>query len=594
MEYLSKRQPLPAFGGGWTIQDEMASKSSFDFRGSDLGYGHERLEFVPIAPKDSLVRTTFWLSVESPGRIKFKCNLGEPSSSVTLETLKEAIRRHDRLEASREVCQSDESSEEEKVRHPQRQNVQPVLPTSKPARASESILAPVSENSCEKHDSREKMRRPVAAKFSKTGRSKYGRSSNTYKFIDWEKNKGEKLYKPLSYDELNQYRTKRVLSTFMEVIPDPKPKEEKKEVREPKPLLGPPKKKTDWITLTDSVPVSLPLQPLNSNRKQTTELRKTEPTDSQVKIRGISKIFQGKSPSDRDLSSSIKDSVSYPLVDTRTRIGVIEQDLQLQVNQKVVKVTEVKNERKTSVIEQPVLNQSTIYKYPDEDTTKSVALLRQRMSINSQDRFDYCVVTPPYELDSKGHLNINYIDELSKIYAKNPVKSLHYCYHGKDIMTHEKIILQLMNKYEYADPEEKAKKISFIHKQYTVLLDEAKNNSDLSIIKERPRFKYTLIKVGLDDKLTKEDLEHLCPQEYRMMVAFFNVKFAILDKPDRLNLDDQIEHVIKVANAHIEGVLPRANNFKKNEEFLKKKWKEFLKFCRFKVKEECNLKRSLD
>ena len=63
MEYLNKRHPLPPLGG-WTIQDEMAVKSTFDFKGSDLGFRHEPLEFAPIAPKDSLSRTTFWLSVE--------------------------------------------------------------------------------------------------------------------------------------------------------------------------------------------------------------------------------------------------------------------------------------------------------------------------------------------------------------------------------------------------------------------------------------------------------------------------------------------------------------------------------------------------
>lgn len=568
MEYLTKRQPLPPFGG-WTVQDEIAAKSTFDFRGSDLGYQHEPLEFAPIAPKDSLGRTTFWLSVESPGRLKFKCNLAEPSEPFTLTALKEAIAKHDRLEASRDILYSEDSSPE-KVTKPKNVPKRTAYPEN-----TKNQPQPVAE----KKGDRIRIKEKTHQKYSKTGRI-----NPIYKFIEWEKKTDEKYNKPQGYNDLNKFRKKRAVPSYMEAaVPS-----ESVQIKE----------KVEWVTLTD----------IGSNSTFKNFLSTLEPAENKIeplisesgnKSRIAPKIFQAR-PSNQDSRDGKTGRIgmgfdSHPLFENKTKIGIISEEREVikEIKPIVIKPREqVIEERDRS----PVIDLSQYGIHPENkiieefEQARSVLMIKQRQAINSHDKFDYTVTTPPYSIDAKGHLNVNYIDSLSAIYTKNPVRSLYYFYHGTKILTHENIILQLMSRYEYLDKAEKEKEINYVTKQYSVKEDEGKN-SDLSIITSRPRFKYILLKVGLDDKLTKEDMEHLSDQEYKMMVAFFNVKFSILDKPDKLNLDDPIEHVVKVANAHIQGVLVRANNFKKNEEFLKKKWKEFLKFCRFKVKEEYNLKR---
>lgn len=580
MEYLNKRHPLPPLGG-WTIQDEMAVKSTFDFKGSDLGFRHEPLEFAPIAPKDSLSRTTFWLSVESPGRLKFKCNLAEQTDSFTLTALKQALAKHDRLEASRNIMHSDDSSVEKELQKPPKISI-----------TFDTKLGKQPGQVDDKKVDRIRIKEKTTQKFSKTGR--VGRVNPIYKFIDWEKKADEKYSKPQGFTDLNKFRKKRVLPSYLEVqqpiIEKPKPKE----------------KQDKWITLTD-MGSNITFHNLVSNKDEIDEIQRHSQGNEPVsRARIAPKIFQGKGAATEVREGNTNKSVSqyeyHPLFETRTRIGIVaeehiyKREQRDQKPQLVIKPREIivedKDKEKPPVIDLTVYGIHPENKIIEEfEQAKSILLIKQRQAVNSHDKFDYTVTTPPYLVDSKGHLIVNYTESLAAIYSKNPVKSLYYFYHGLKILTHENIILQLMNKYEYTDKAEREKEVNYVTRQYSVIEDEGKN-SELSIITSRPRFKYVLLKVGLDDKLNKADLEPLNDHEYKMMVAFFNVKFSILDKPDKLNLDDPIEHVIKVANAHIEGVLVRANNFKKNEEFLKKKWKEFLKFCRFKVKEEFNLKRS--
>ena len=581
MEYLNKRQPLPSMWSAWTTQDELAAKSTFDFRASDMSFFSQPVTFLPIAPKDSLSRTTFWVSVDTPGRIKFKCNLAEKTEKNNIDTLKAAIKKLDYLERNRVITLSDTSSEKQS-KSPRKASpvvIHKIKKDTLHERIPEKV--PIKEiriaRTNEREPVRERVLKKAAGKFSKTGRT-----SQIYKFIDWEKKADEKYNKPTGVSDLNRFRKKRLMPSLMEPLIQEKIKA---------------KEKVNWITLTDMNLSQGENHAQSVARKLSPEKKEQTIDNKDVKEKPTliaTKIFQRHNNENREKSQEPKTSLVIPhlLLETRTRIGLISDEIQIAKAKMMVKPFELALEPRNAIPDLSIYGITVDNKLLDEfEHQKSLYFYKQKLPLNSSDRFDYNVSTPPFELDEKGHLKVNYIADLSKIYERSPVKALCYFYHGSLILSHEKIILQLINRYEYTSNEEKEKEISFIHKQYTVAQLEEKNNSELSIITSRPRFKYTLIKVGLDDKLTREDLESLSPQEYKMMVAFFNVKFSILDKPDKLNLDDPIEHVIKVANAHIQGVLARANNFKKNEEFLKKKWKEFLKFCRFKVKEQYNLKR---
>lgn len=109
---------------------------------------------------------------------------------------------------------------------------------------------------------------------------------------------------------------------------------------------------------------------------------------------------------------------------------------------------------------------------------------------------------------------------------------------------------------------------------------------ELELALNRNAFRYILIRFSLDIDLRLQDLVRLDQQELHMLVAFFNVKFGISDSQDRLFPNDSHETILKIANKYINKVLQRTQNFKKNEEFLKKKWKEFLKFVKVVFKDE--------
>lgn len=114
---------------------------------------------------------------------------------------------------------------------------------------------------------------------------------------------------------------------------------------------------------------------------------------------------------------------------------------------------------------------------------------------------------------------------------------------------------------------------------------------ELELALKHNAFRYILLRFSLDIELRLQDLQRLTPQETHMLVAFFNVKFGISEShvPDRLFQDDSKERILSVVNRHIKKVWARTQNFKKNEEFLKKKWKEFLKFVKSIYKDECGL-----
>lgn len=119
--------------------------------------------------------------------------------------------------------------------------------------------------------------------------------------------------------------------------------------------------------------------------------------------------------------------------------------------------------------------------------------------------------------------------------------------------------------------------------------DQEIASKELDLALKHNAFRYVLIRFSLDIELRLQDLTRLNPQEIHMLVAFFNVKFGISEPhgPDRLFQHDPKERILSVANKHIKKVWSRTQNFKKNEEFLKKKWKEFLKFVKSIYKDEC-------
>jgi hypothetical protein len=110
---------------------------------------------------------------------------------------------------------------------------------------------------------------------------------------------------------------------------------------------------------------------------------------------------------------------------------------------------------------------------------------------------------------------------------------------------------------------------------------------ELELALKHNAFRYILIKFSLDIELKTQDLVRLNPYETHMLVAFFNVKFGISDTADRLFQNDTMDRILSIANKFINRVYQRTQNFKKNEEFLKKKWKEFLKFVKNVFKDEC-------
>lgn len=581
MEFLNKRQPItPAPTSNWLMMDEKAIKSNFDFSKSDLAFKTSPLEFYPIGAKDSLSRTTFWLSTETPGRLKFKCNMSERPEPFTLDALQAAIARHDELEAGRGFIYSDMESgtdeEQELPPPPPAKTVKkgPVIINLPPGKAPEQINKETN-NSKPASNQRVRVSQKVGQKFSKTGRT------HIYKFLDWEKKNEEILQaKPGKLSTINQATRRKI---FQHVERENDPKELFPSIK---------KKKVDWVTLTDmGFDTSFQQLMRITKSEQMREITR-QPENEKV----APKIFLSTGVLDSKDLGLKKNSIpldSHQMFDNRSRIGLIQEEDPMVSEKKKIRQRElIIEEDDTPVIDltsQPILPETKLAE--EFEQARSFQLIKQRQAANSVDKFDYLVTAPPFALDSRGYLAVDYIDSLAAIYSKQPVRSLYYFYHGVKILTHENNILQLMAKYDYKDLAEREKEISYVHLQFTVAQLEGKT-SELAAVRDRPRFKYILLKVGLDDKITKEDLEALGEQEYKMMIAFFNVKFSILDKPDKLNLNDPVEHVVKVANAHIQGVLVRANNFKKNEEFLKKKWKEFLKFCRFKVKEQYNLKSS--
>lgn len=119
--------------------------------------------------------------------------------------------------------------------------------------------------------------------------------------------------------------------------------------------------------------------------------------------------------------------------------------------------------------------------------------------------------------------------------------------------------------------------------------DQEIASKELELALKHNAFRYVLIRFSLDIELRLQDLTRLNSQEIHMLVAFFNVKFGISEPhgPDRLFQQDPKERILTIANKHIKKVWARTQNFKKNEEFLKKKWKEFLKFVKSIYKDEC-------
>lgn len=119
--------------------------------------------------------------------------------------------------------------------------------------------------------------------------------------------------------------------------------------------------------------------------------------------------------------------------------------------------------------------------------------------------------------------------------------------------------------------------------------DQEIASKELELALKHNAFRYVLIRFSLDIELRLQDLNRLNSQEIHMLVAFFNVKFGISEPhgPDRLFQQDPKERILSIANKYIKKVWVRTQNFKKNEEFLKKKWKEFLKFVKSIYKDEC-------
>jgi len=230
-----------------------------------------------------------------------------------------------------------------------------------------------------------------------------------------------------------------------------------------------------------------------------------------------------------------------------------------------------------------------------------------RMPTAPMAEYNYTLTCGPFTLDRAGILKLDYGYALQTVFACLPVSAKTYSFRGTQVHKFDAPVSEMVESHVLSQAH--SKDIALVIKHFSVAEGEMSTegrklspdkvghsaegsaNYDMSDgnVGCSPKFKYLLIKVGLDDNLHSTDFEDLTQHEIHMLVAFFNVKFGILDRSDKLHEKDPIDKIVLTANRHLQNVMQRTMNFKKNEEFLKKKWKEFLKFCKYKVREQWDL-----
>lgn len=93
--------------------------------------------------------------------------------------------------------------------------------------------------------------------------------------------------------------------------------------------------------------------------------------------------------------------------------------------------------------------------------------------------------------------------------------------------------------------------------------------------------------IANDKTIDIEDLEKVKEEnenDLKLLTAFCNAKFSIERTECEIKQETSLEKLKDGINMHIRDVLGRATNLKRNEEFIKKKWKEFFKICFLRVK----------
>lgn len=574
LESLRKRKPERS-SQNWNELDDMALKSTFDFKSSDLSLSKREPVFSRIAPKDSLSRTTFWISMEEPGKIQVKCNLRQPEKPVDFYELKELLKKQTAVSQSsddEDEGQYDDLSDSKSLSEPKKpievSQIQQKNPS--PAKAGNKELT---------------INKPGY------GAKKIKVSTQRYRFLDWEQRTKDKYMKPTGQEKIERFREikpRRPQSdrwmpsnSFKPAIDSPQQSE--------KPLLTFTDKNFAQLRRTQAEEVELiESQELKFNRK----------TYKMEKHAGrAAKIFQESDKKSGDALNILVRGIPQPFGEIKSSLGIVKE----QRNPNVQRMFEVHRE---PLVNYTISPQNQIIDVDELSSTQRshtpIALdqkyypsdATQGMMYNSNlnpdsEIFHYTLNCPPFKADILGNLQVKYESQLAEIYKHNPVVSHQYFYRDTSVHIHDRSVMSMLAKFDYSDKLEKGRDVKLVLKQFNI---ESNEHSSLLSPNQResfsrPNFKYILVKVGLDNKLVRDDLIPLNPQELHMMVAFFNVKFCILTKEDKLSTSDSLDRILEIANKHIANVLQRAYNFKKNEEFLKKKWKEFLKFCKLKMKE---------
>ena len=172
------------------------------------------------------------------------------------------------------------------------------------------------------------------------------------------------------------------------------------------------------------------------------------------------------------------------------------------------------------------------------------------------------------------------------VYLETPVMCENYYFRGKVVSTYESGVLELVEREANANLDEYKEIVDQVWR-----LSDPTNSSDKAKTKEgakriKAEFKEVMMKVAIDQMITLPQLRRLTTQQYQMFVAFCNCKFS-LSLP--IDAGAGYEQVLQQVNQNIQDVVQRAANLRKNEEFLKKKWKEFLKFLKALAKQESPL-----
>lgn len=570
---LKKRKPdMPVHA--WNELDDIAIQSHFDFRAADISLFNKEKNFKGIAPKDSLSRASFWITREDNGRIHVKCNRRREEKSVDLIELQSILKKQTKINELN-IDQQGLSSDLTDSESLEPQIKVTVIPEPK------IVL---------KIPSPEKAGRKEVIIHKKGGASKRVKiSTQRYRFLDWEKNTKDKYMKPTGQGKMVNLKKiplkqRKEIQNIIETS-QPRPKAEQTiqvittftDANLVLPALH--QRVADVVVLdSDKLVFNKATYRMERESLRTAgifqELTEIDHEDKPLEVRKFFDVLQKGDPPASDRPKREQNYENHRISDESSR-SRFQQDFGLFPSQQVIDVDEC------HPIQRPRI--SLVFQAEEDMIEKSIPLLHHDLTDSA---FQYSVICPPYSTDDLGDLNVTYQEMLADVYKHNPVCSQRYYYLNTPAHLHDKAVIGMIKRLDYKYQDEKVKDIQLVLRQFNVEENEKPSLLARQLeVSTRPKFKYVLIKVGLDNKLEKKDLEALNPQELHMMVAFFNVKFCILNKEDKLIPSDTMERIMRIANRHISNVLQRAHNFKKNEEFLKKKWKEFLKFCKLKIKQ---------